>query len=105
MKTNQVMIRKMGVFDVAQRTSDGYFNATALAKAWNETMPDNKREIDNFWKSTNLPDLMSEIAENELGIKSVDFTELKKQALKDQQRQEWRDMASPRFVREVRNVS
>lgn len=77
MKTNQVMIRKMGVFDVAQRTSDGYFNATALAKAWNETMPDNKREIDNFWKSTNLPDLMSEIAENELGIKSVDFTELK----------------------------
>ncbi len=77
MKTNQVMMRKMGVFDVAQRTSDGFFNATALAKAWNETMSDNKRELDNFWKSTNLPDLMSEIAENELGLKSVDFTELK----------------------------
>lgn len=67
----------MGAFEVTQRTSDGYFCATALAKAWNETMPDARREIDNFWKSTNLSDLMSEIAENELGLKSVDFTYLK----------------------------
>lgn len=36
MKTNQIMIRKMGAFDVAQRTKDGFFNATFLLKQWNE---------------------------------------------------------------------
>lgn len=36
MKTNQNLIRKMGNFDVIQRTSDGMFNATMLLKAWNE---------------------------------------------------------------------
>lgn len=77
MKTNQVMIRQMGAFQVEQRTSDGYFNATALMKQWNKTYPDKKRDIDNFWKATNLVELMSEIAENELKITSVEFTELK----------------------------
>lgn len=77
MKTNQVMKRQMGMFAVYQRTDDGFFNATDLLKQWNETRPDKKRELDNFWKSTNLVDLMSEIAENELDFKSVDFTYLK----------------------------
>ena len=36
MKTNQNMIRKMGNFDVIQRTKDGFFNATSLLKQWNE---------------------------------------------------------------------
>lgn len=35
MKTNQVLTRKMGDFDVLQRTSDGMFNATVLLKQWN----------------------------------------------------------------------
>ena len=35
MKTNVVMIRKMGEFDVSQRTCDGMFNATELLKQWN----------------------------------------------------------------------
>lgn len=78
MKTNQVMKRQMGVFAVYQRTNDGFFNATDLLKQWNESRPDKKRELDNFWKSTNLSELMSEIAENELNITSVDFTVLKK---------------------------
>ena len=30
LKTNQVLSRKMGNFEVLQRTSDGMFNATAL---------------------------------------------------------------------------
>lgn len=77
MKTNQIIKRPMGIFEVEQRTKDGMFNATALMKMWNETNPNEKRDIDNFWKSTNLTELMSEIAENELGFKSVDFTELK----------------------------
>lgn len=36
MKTNQVMLRPMGQFQVVQRTKDGMFNATALIKQWNE---------------------------------------------------------------------
>jgi hypothetical protein len=67
----------MGSFVVEQRTKDGMFNATALLKDWNRTNPNDTRDLDNFWKSTNLTELMSEIAENELGFKSVDFTELK----------------------------
>ena len=36
MKTNQEMIRKMGNFNVIQRTKDGMFNATDLSKQWND---------------------------------------------------------------------
>lgn len=77
MVTNQIIKRPMGVFVVEQRTKDGMFNATSLMKDWNKTNPGEKRDLDNFWKSTNLTELMSEIAENELGFKSVDFTDLK----------------------------
>lgn len=35
MKTNNVIIRPMGEFQVAQRTKDGMFNATALLNQWN----------------------------------------------------------------------
>ena len=36
MKTNQIMIRKMGEFNVLQRTSDGMFNASSLLDQWNK---------------------------------------------------------------------
>lgn len=67
----------MGNFDVIQRTSDGMFNATALLKQWNKNHPKNQRDLDNFWKSTHLDKLMSEIVDNEYNFKTVDFTELK----------------------------
>lgn len=85
MKTNQEMVRKMGNFNVVQRTSDGYFNATYLLKQWNDNAKSKSvnstdlktRDLDNFWKSTNLDLLMSEIAKNELGFKSRNFGDLK----------------------------
>ena len=43
MKTNNVIIRPMGQFQVQQRTKDGMFNATALLKQWNEKMKSDKR--------------------------------------------------------------
>jgi hypothetical protein len=55
------MVRKMGEFDIIQRTKDGYFNATHLFNQWNKKYPNEQRQIDNFWKSTNLEDLMREI--------------------------------------------
>ena len=36
MKTNQLITRKIGEFDVYQRTSDSMFNATALLSQWNK---------------------------------------------------------------------
>lgn len=45
MKTNQNLIRKMGEFDVIQRTSDGMFNATTLLKAWNNHSGQKKQMI------------------------------------------------------------
>lgn len=36
------MIRKMGDFDVTQRTKDGFFNATALLKQWNNVVGNQK---------------------------------------------------------------
>lgn len=36
MKTNQLMKRKMGEFNVTQRTKDGFFCATELLRQWNE---------------------------------------------------------------------
>lgn len=44
MVTNVTMIRKMGNFDVLQRTKDGMFNATELLKQWNASNPKNKKE-------------------------------------------------------------
>lgn len=65
MITNQNMIRKMGTFDVTQRTKDGFFNATALLEQWNKSNPREIRRIDKFWDSTHIDKLMLEIVINE----------------------------------------
>lgn len=46
MKTNQTLTRQMGNFEVFQRTSDGFFNATALLRQWNKG--DKKKDLDDF---------------------------------------------------------
>lgn len=51
MKTNVVMIRKMGNFDVSQRTKDGMFNGTLLLSQWNKSIGANGRKgkrVDDF---------------------------------------------------------
>lgn len=72
------MLRKMGAFNVEQRTKDGFFNATGLLKQWNDSNEKNERRLDAFWESTHLSELMSEIAKNELDFKSQNFRDLKK---------------------------
>ena len=54
MKTNNVILRPMGEFKVAQRTKDGMFNATDLLKQWNFASCSQK-EIKHYFenKSTN----------------------------------------------------
>lgn len=48
MKTNQIMTRQMGDFNVIQRTKDGKFNATMLLKQWNEAKGTKKEMKDYF---------------------------------------------------------
>lgn len=48
MKTNNVIIRPMGEFQVAQRTKDGMFNATALLNQWNNASGQQKQMIHYF---------------------------------------------------------
>jgi hypothetical protein len=45
MKTNQEMVRKMGTFNVIQRTKDGMFNATELLKQWNKNNGQQKQMV------------------------------------------------------------
>lgn len=77
MKTNNTVVRNLGEYTLPQRTKDEYFNATYLLNQWNKNNPNKQRSLDNFWKSTHLVEFMSEVAKNELGFTSVNFTELK----------------------------
>ena len=64
MKTNQVMVRKMGHFSVLQRTSDGMFNATSLLKQWNR-QSDSERKLDNYFASAKTVEFINTIVERE----------------------------------------
>lgn len=64
MKSNVVMTRKMGQFEVAQRTIDGMFNATELLKQWNKSTG-MKKELDDFFFNQSTKEFL-EILENEL---------------------------------------
>ena len=51
MKPNQILTRKMGDFNVNQRTSDGMFNATELIKQWNDN--NKRKDISDFLSNKN----------------------------------------------------
>lgn len=64
MKTNQNLIRKMGEFDVIQRTSDGMFNATALLKAWNNHSGQ-KKDVAHYFENNATEEFVSAILSEE----------------------------------------
>lgn len=64
MKTSVVMTRRMGQFEVFQRTKDGMFNATALLRQWNEPTNNNKR-IQDFFENQNTQAFISALIEEE----------------------------------------
>ena len=63
------MVRKMGGFDILQRTKDGYFDANALLVQWNKKPNNKKKNMVDFKnsKATNefLEVLNEEIAQTE----------------------------------------
>lgn len=48
MKTNVIMKRPMGQFEVQQRTSDGYFDGNYLLHQWKKEHPTCKDTINEF---------------------------------------------------------
>lgn len=64
MKTNKVMKRKMGAFEINQRTKDGMFNATALLKQWNREFG-MKKSIDHFFENQGTKDFIEVLASEE----------------------------------------
>ena len=63
MKTSVVMIRKMGDFEVHQRTKDGMFNATTLLKQFNKG--ERGREVSEFLGNKKTIDFIKAIEEAE----------------------------------------
>lgn len=64
MKTNQTLTRAMGKFEVLQRTSDGFFNATALLKQWN-VQSRSERKMDNYFNLNGTEEFVDTIMERE----------------------------------------
>lgn len=58
MKTNQNLVRKMGEFEVTQRTSDGMFNATELMKQWNKENG-MKKEIKDYFSNNSTKEFIA----------------------------------------------
>lgn len=75
MKTNVVMIRKMGVFDVSQRTCDGMFNATELLKQWN-SVSGMQKEVSKFFELNQTKEFL-QILESEENLNTQNLAYLK----------------------------
>ena len=58
------MTRRMGQFEVLQRTKDGMFNATALLRQWNESTNNNKR-IQDFFENQNTQAFIAALMDEE----------------------------------------
>lgn len=72
MKTVNVLTRKMGDFNVFQRTSDGYFDANSLLKQWNDNPENTRRRLDDFMNSSRTKEFVSALSEDEaIGEKST----------------------------------
>jgi len=57
------MIRKMGMFDVTQRTQDTYFNASGLLSQWNKNSQSTKR-VDHFLNLETTKDFIQVLEED-----------------------------------------
>ena len=66
MKTNVIMTRPMGQFDVLQRTSDGFFDGNALLSQWKREHPTCKDSISDFLEQKKVQAFIAEM-EGELG--------------------------------------
>src|ERR1035437_260507 len=64
MKTSVSLIRKMGEFDVIQRTQDGMFNATELLKQWNKSSGQQKG-VHHYFEQSSTKEFITALVEEE----------------------------------------
>ena len=67
------MVRRMGEFEVYQRTKDGYFSATKLLKQWNQANGSDKR-LESFFENKSTTEFISVLSED---LNSKNSCELK----------------------------
>lgn len=68
MKTNQILTRKMGDFEVLQRTSDGYFDANVLLSQWNTSglrVTKRRQQMSEFTDSPKTKEFIDTILKRE----------------------------------------
>ena len=72
METTVVLSRKMGDYEITQRTSDGYFDGNALLTQWNSQKNNPQRKMETFLTASNtgefcsaLNDEISQTADNQ----------------------------------------
>jgi hypothetical protein len=76
MKTNQILTRKMGDFNVNQRTSDGMFNSNSLLIQWNDNAQGIKRKkMSEFLESPKTKEFIKAILEEEKQSRNIDLSE------------------------------
>ena len=63
MKSNKVMKRQMGEYDVFQRTSDSYFNASSILSQWN-SKGNSEKKINKYLSMQKTKDFIFEIESN-----------------------------------------
>jgi len=64
MKTSVTLTRKIGDFEVFQRTSDGMFNATALLRQWNSNTG-MKKDVKDFFYNQQTNDFLEVLIKEE----------------------------------------
>ena len=86
MKTNQLMKRKMGEFNVTQRTKDGFVCATELLRQWNEYANLNRgnsphlkqKDLKEFFYNKNTKEFIDALLEEEkLSTKNLAYLKLR----------------------------
>lgn len=63
------MVRKMGSFEVTQRTKDGMFNATSLLNEWNKIPGNPQRDLSKFWQNLETRQFISNLTGKYCDIK------------------------------------
>ena len=71
MKTNNVILRPMGEFKVAQRTKDGMFNATELLKQWNLTANQSK-SVNHYLENSKTKEFIEAIINDDDQIRKTE---------------------------------
>ena len=74
MITNQLMLRKMGDFDVYQRTEDSFFNATSLLEQWCKSN-NSKKNINHFLELSSTKEFINEIIRRDTDIRKSERPE------------------------------